>query len=116
MTEGRQSFLLWFGVAAAPLAWTLELVAGYWFEDAACTVGGLNDKLWLGLTFALTAVVAAAGLAAAFASLRAVREGAGDARGRAEFIAIAGLSTALVFLVLTVMTGIGILSLDPCKG
>jgi hypothetical protein len=120
VTDRRASLLLWFGVVAPPLAWTLELVAGYWFEEAACGVGsgrwGVNGELWLAVTFAVCALLAVAGTLAALATFRAVRAGAGDARGRVAFLAVTSLSAALVFVLLTAMTGLGVIALDPCKG
>jgi hypothetical protein len=120
LTERRQSLLLFAALWFAPSAWVLELVAGYWFEEATCSRGsmawGVNDKLWQGVTLAVCASLAAAGLAAAWLTWRALREGAGDARGRTHFLAVWSLSASAVFVVATVMTGIGVLSLDPCKG
>jgi len=118
--DRRASLLLWFGVAAPPLAWTLELVAGYWFEEAACGLGsgrwGIDSELWQVVTLVVCGLLAVAGTLAALATLRAVRGGAGDARGRVEFLAVTSLSAAVVFVLLTVMTGLGVIALDPCKG
>ena len=120
MTDRRVNLLLWAGVAVPPLAWTLELVAGYWFEEAACGTGsgrwGVDGELWQAVTFAVCGPLAVAGTLAAVASFRAVRAGAGDARGRVAFLAVTSLSAALVFVLLTTMTGIGVIALDPCKG
>ena len=50
MIDRRQSTLLWFGLAAPPLAWTIELVFGYGVDDAACSrasmTWGIDDHLW----------------------------------------------------------------------
>jgi hypothetical protein len=120
VTDRRANLLLWFGVAAPPLAWTLQLVAGYWFEEAACGIGsgrwGIDAELWQAVTFAVCVALALAGALAAFATLQAVRAGAGDARGRVAFLAVTSLSAALVFVLLTAMTGFGVIALDPCKG
>jgi hypothetical protein len=120
VTDRRASLLLWFGVIAPPLAWTLELVAGYWFEEAVCGRGsgrwGIDHELTQAATLVVCGALAVAGTLAALAALRAVRAGAGDARGRVEFLAVTSLSAAAVFVLLTVMTGAGVLALDPCKG
>lgn len=120
MTDRRASLLLWLGVAAPPLAWTLELVAGYWFEEAACGRGsgrwGIDGDLWQAVTLVVCGSLAVVGTLAALATVRAVRAGEGDARGRVHFLAVTSLSAAAVFLLLTVMTGIGALALDTCKG
>lgn len=36
MTASRR-LVVWTGVFAAPAAWALQLVLGYWFEEAACS-------------------------------------------------------------------------------
>jgi hypothetical protein len=120
MTDRRSSFLLWFGLAAAPLAWALELVVGYGFEDVACSRGsmdwGVNDLLWQALTFLVALGIGGAGLAASLASVRAVRAGAGDPRGRAWLLAHAAFGASALFVLLTATTGIGVLVLEPCHG
>jgi len=116
VTSRRASLLLWLGVAVPPLAWTFQLVAGYWVEEAACGSPGLDGTVWQAVTFVVAGALGAAGLAAAAVSFRAVRAGAGDARGRVAFLAVTSLSAACVFALGIVMTGIGVLSLDPCTG
>ena len=120
MTERRREFLLWFGLAAPPVAWALELVVGYGVDDAACARGsmrwGIDDHLSQAAVVAVTGSIAVAGLLAAVASFRGVRGGYGDPRGRAEFLAVASLSAALLFVLLTVMTGLGVLFLEECRG
>jgi hypothetical protein len=116
VTSRRASLLLWLGVALPPLAWTLQLVAGYWVEEAACGSPGLDGTVWQAVTFVVAGALGAAGLAAAAVTFRAVRAGAGDARGRVAFLAVTSLSAALVFALGIVMTGVGVLSLDPCTG
>jgi hypothetical protein len=105
---------------APPLAWTLELVLGYGVEDATCAPGsmtwGIESRAWQAAVLVATGVLALAGTLAALSSWRAVRDGTADQRGRVRFLAVTSLSAALLFLVLTLMTGIAVLSLEPCLG
>ncbi len=112
--------MLWFGVAAPPLAWVVQLLAGWMVDEARCSQGsirwGIDDHLWQAVISGLCVVVAIAGLAAAIATWRAVQAGAGDARGRVAFLATTSVSAALLFVLLTVMTGVAVVSLGPCQG
>ena len=112
--------MLWFGVAAPPLAWAVQLLAGWFVDEARCSQGsirwGIDDHLWQAVISGLCVIAAVAGLVAAFATWRAVRAGAGDARGRVAFLATTSVSAGLVFVLLTVMTGVAVLSLEPCQG
>jgi hypothetical protein len=118
VTDRRQSLVLWFGVAAPPLAWASQLVFGWLLDEAACGRGthGIDERLWQAVISALAIAVAAVGTAAALSSVRAVREGAGDARGRTQFLAVTSLSADAVFLLLTVLTLVGVMSVDACRG
>jgi hypothetical protein len=120
VTARRREFLLWFGLAAPPLAWALQLVVGYGVDDASCARGsmrwGIDDHVSQAAVLAVAGAIAVAGLLAAVWSFRAVRAGRGDARGRAEFLAVTSLSAALLFVLLIAMTGLGVLFLEECRG
>jgi hypothetical protein len=111
---------MWFGVGAPPLAWVFQLLAGWMVDEARCGRAsndwGIDDTLWQALISSAAVVVAAAGVVAAFATWRAVRTGAGDARGRDDFLAVTSLSAGLLFLLLTLVTAVGVLSQAPCRG
>ena len=112
--------VLGFGVLAPPFAWATQLFAGWLLDEAACGRGshdwGIDDHVWQAVLSGAAILVAAAGVAAAWSSWRAVAGGAGDARGRSEFLAVTSLSAALVFLLLTVVTLVGVLAVEPCVG
>jgi hypothetical protein len=120
VTDARRSTLLWLGVIGPPLAWTLELVLAYGVEDAVCAPGsmrwGIDGQAWQAAVLIVAGLLALVGTLAALVSWRAVRAGMGDPRGRVHFLAVTSLSAALLFLVLTVMTGVGVLSLESCRG
>jgi hypothetical protein len=120
VTDRRQTTLLWFGLAAPPLAWTIELVFGYGVDDAACArasmTWGIDDHLWQAVLLVVCGLVAVAGLAAGWVSLRAVRSGGGDPRGRADFVAVSAVSAGLLFVLLIAMSGVAALVLEECRG
>ncbi len=111
--------LVWFGLLAAPAAWTVQLVVGSEVEETACAAGGrqfsIDTSAWhLALT-AGPAALALAGTAVAGLAALAVRRGRGDARGRVEFLAIAGVLGSFLFLVLILLGGIAALALHQCN-
>jgi len=117
VSDRRQSLLLWFGVAAPPLAWVVQLLAGWLVDEARCGNAGMqwgiDDHLWQALISAGAILVAVAGTFAAFTTHRVARR---DARGRVAFLGITSLSAGLLFVLLTIVTTIGVLWMEPCVG
>ena len=123
--EGRGSALLWFGVLGAPLAWTVELVAGYsleeWFacSPATSTPGdilGLDVRaVALGISLATVVVAVAAGLV----SLRCLRRIEPDATDRvhqrARWMAIAGIMNSTLYGLAIVTSMFAPLILRVCE-
>lgn len=111
---------MWFGVAAPPLAWALQLLTGWMLDEAACGRGshdwGIDDHVWQAILSLVFIAVATAGAFAALSTFRVTRAGGGDARGRAHFLALTSLSAGLLFVLLTIVTLVGVLSLPPCRG
>jgi hypothetical protein len=113
--------LAWFGVLTPPLAWAIQLVLGYAFEEAGC--GRPGSTLWGTGIEPLTAVViiACAGLAvlgglAALVSWRATADGdAADTRGVNRFMASTGMLGSVIFLVAICLSGIALIPLDACN-
>lgn len=103
---------LWLGLLAAPAAWTAQLVLGYGAEEADCAPGSgawdFSSHTVNAILFAVAGSASIAGLAIALSSMR--REG----NGRVAFMAYAGVLISALFGALVVMTGIGVLSLEPC--
>jgi hypothetical protein len=106
---------LWLGLLAAPAAWTGQLVLGYGSEEADCAAGSggwdFSSHTVNAVLFAVAGAAALAGLAAALLAVRSVEQ---DARGRVAFMAFGGVLVSSLFGALVVMTGIGVLSLEPC--
>ena len=112
----RLNLLLLFGLLAAPLAWTAQLVVGYGIGDARCSVAGmrwgLDSQAGEAALFAATAVLALAGLGL---SWRLERTAGRDERGRVAFMAGGGVLVSTVFFVLILLGGIAALSIEHCR-
>ncbi len=113
---------IWFAVLGPPAAWAVQFGAGYWLAQASCDRIDARWSDWhelatIGITVAAVLVV----LAAAATSLGIYR-GADDAAdddappaGRNHFLAIIGLTVAVLFLFIVVMNGVGVSVLSPCN-
>ena len=105
-----RSFPLWFGVLGPPLAWGAHLVLGDLIFELGCAPGvrgpdllGLPLEAWaLIQSVVLGAVVVAAGLLAHGAWRRLTRTANGTAWGRAHALALAGMASAVIYLLLIV--------------
>jgi hypothetical protein len=115
----RRRLLLWFGVLGAPVAWTFQHLAGYALTEAACHEAGTMWKVavvtWtLALTAGAAAIAVLAGLAA-IATWRATR-GASDESptARMHFMAVMGMTLTPLFLMIILMSGIGVAAIGGC--
>ena len=115
--------LLWFGLLAAPLAWAVQLVAGYATEEAACSTGGGIEPAWVvgagsvlgGISIAAILVARLGGIAAILSLVLVSGDGHDDdPRGRAAFMAGAGVLASLIFLAAIVLSTVAVASLDAC--
>jgi hypothetical protein len=109
--------LQWFGLFAAPLAWTVQLLAGFGVTIAACDGGrDLSLVSWQVAITVVTAAVAVAGQAAAFVAWRATRRpGAPPPEGRIHFFADAALLANTLFIVLILLGGIAAADYATCR-
>lgn len=108
----------WFGVLAPPIAWAVQLVTAYAFEEAGC--GRPDASLWGaglgGLTGIVVVVCGALALVGGAASLKAWRtvEPEGGT-GVSAFLAAWGITASLIFLLAIVLTGVSLFPLDACS-
>jgi hypothetical protein len=116
-----RAVLAWYGVLGAPLAWTVELLAGYGVQEAGCETGSTPTSLSQNANSAIGAItvvmllVALGGLVAAHATARALRAGEiPDPRGRVAFMARFGTIASLLFTLAIVLSGIPIFALESC--
>ena len=112
---------MWTGVAAAPLAWMAEHGFGFGVSQANCSVvgpeWGVSFSTWIWVVTAVTALIAAGGLLASIFAYRAVRSADTDdppPTGRVWLLAVFGMITNPLLLVMILLSGIGALLLDSC--
>jgi hypothetical protein len=118
MSRARLELLQWFGLLAAPLAWAVQLVAGFGVADAACDgAGGVSVTPYettltaVALGIALLAEAAAVVL---FRELATVEEDAPGPAGRLRFFAVAALLGNVLFFVIILLSGVGSVVHLPC--
>ena len=135
-------WLLWFGFLGAPIAWTVQTLANTAVASHGCypqlfpldrpVTGGMR-----GILFAISIVAIAAGVAAlavSFSTWRrtknehqeksgegARRHGQGTAaletgEGRTRFMALSGVLTSLIFLIVIIAHTAAIFAVIPCGG
>ena len=101
---------LWAGVLLAPAAWSVAELVGYFLVARACDRGPAAGAARAGVTQDIVAVVlgiiAVAGLVIAIANLRSVGDvgdrempGVPTVRGRARFMALAGVVMSSLFVL-----------------
>lgn len=122
MSLRRLELLQWFGLLAAPLAWTVQLVVGFGAADANCARAGsrwgISVEAWMiGLTAAAAAVAlcAEASAAALYRELRDVEDDAPGPRGRLHFFSVAALIGNVLFIGLIALTAFGAFSHLGCE-
>lgn len=121
-TPFGQELLQWFGLLAAPLAWTVQLVLGFGITEARCEAGSMR---WgVGVDTWEIALMAAAGLvvllaeAAAVGLYLATRDVAYDAPpplGRRRFFVTASSLGNVLFLAIILMSGLAAVYHTPCR-
>ena len=118
----RLELLQWFSLLAAPLAWTVQLVAGFGVADASCARAGsrwgIDVETWEIALTAAAATVAVCAEVSAFALYRELRDVHDDApgpRGRLHFFSVASLFGNVLFMGLIALTAVGVLSHLECR-
>lgn len=115
--SARDRRLSWFGVGAAPVAWTLHLLISYGYEEAACSnrTGVSAVAPVIVGSGAVLLAVSLAGMAAAFAVWRGAGSGRlPDPRGRLRFMGGFGLVASPVFAFATLLETVLALWLEAC--
>ncbi len=118
MSRARLELLQWFGLLAAPLAWTVQLVTGYGVAAAACDgAGGVSVTHVSATVTGVALVVAVAAETAAlalFRRMRAIDQDAPGPEGRLRFFALAAVLGNVLFFVAILLGGVGTLVHLPC--
>ena len=114
--------LLWFAVLGPPVAWAAQFGAGYWLAQAGCYGKASGWRLEHELaTIGVTVIAAVTVLAAAATSLsiflgtREANDDDAPPPGRNRFLAVVGMTIAVLFFFIVVMNGVGASVLSPCQ-
>jgi hypothetical protein len=113
--------VMWFAVLGAPFAWGVEFAVGYWVTQSDCSVPGQRwginvDALGIVLMAVAFAIATSAGLTALamFRGTADVDKDDAPPPGRVHFLAIVGMTVTVLFLLIIVMTGLGVVILPDC--
>ena len=114
--EARELLRLWLGFLAAPVAWALQLQTTYALVPKACDDHTLAP---LHVSSAVFLAVAVAGLWIAWRNWQLVGQGwpsaeEGGSASRARFMAVLGMLSSSLFVLLIVAQWIPVLFIDPC--
>ncbi|HEU4629781.1 MAG TPA: hypothetical protein VFS08_08535 [Gemmatimonadaceae bacterium] len=116
LSEGRGLAEQWLGLLLAPAVFFAHLQLAYMMVPWACE---RREELWIHVTGAVAVLLAAAGTAVAWrAWSRAGREPPGDAGGpvpRARFLAVTGLLTSALFVLLLLSQWVAGFFIAPCQ-
>lgn len=122
----RQNLLLWIGIVLPATAWMIQLFALYMLEDfISCTPGSRTPGVILGvgvrpiallITLVLGAATALAGLTSAriWRGIRAAG-GDGDPAGRVRWMALAGMMSSVLFLLIMLVKVVPPLMIGVCQ-
>jgi uncharacterized membrane protein len=118
--ESPVSPVLWFAVLGAPGAYAVQLGVGYWLTEAACSPTGdqwgISLSAWAIVVTALAALTAvAAGLTSIWLYRRHGDRHDPPPAGRIAFLAAVGMTVSTLFLVLILMTGVGVVTFRVCN-
>jgi hypothetical protein len=113
----------WFGLIGAAVAWAFQLVVGFGATIAACSpagqVWGVDVDAWeIGLMVGggLIVLLAEAAAIYVFAETRALYHEDPPPWGRRHFFASAAVLGNVLFLVIILLSGIGAIYLQGCRG
>jgi hypothetical protein len=116
-------FLSWFGLFAAALAWAVQLVVGFGSTVAGCSVAGqvwgVNIDAWqIGLMIGAGSIVLLAEAAAIYVFVETSELHHEDPPpwGRRHFFASAAMLGNVLFLVIILLSGLGSIYLQGCRG
>jgi hypothetical protein len=121
-TDAGQEFLQWFGLLAAPLAWTVQLVVGFGVTEARCSAGSMRWGVGVD-TWELSLMVAAGAIAllaegaaiALYLVTRDVDYSGPPPLGRRRFFVTASSLGNVLFLAIILMSGLAAVHHTPCQ-
>jgi hypothetical protein len=116
----RLELFQWYGLLGAAIAWTVQLVLGFGVTVARCGAGGdfgLPVDTWEILLIVVAGTSALLGEAAAiavFLATRALEHDDPPPDGRRHFFASAAVVGNVLFLMIILLSGLGIVAHSPC--
>jgi hypothetical protein len=122
--KSKGSFTLWFAVAAPPLLWLTQLGVGGELPELACSPGfapnnvmGMSVPTFLGIASAVLALPVVAAVVMSFWAMRRLGaiENRDEREDRGYFMALLGLVSSLLFLLLMVVSAVSILFFEVCQ-
>jgi hypothetical protein len=122
--KSRGSFTLWFAVAAPPLLWITQLGVAGELPEVACSPGfepnnmmGLGIRTFLLIVSAVLALPVVASVWMSFRNMRALGsiENRQPREERGYFMALVGFVSSSFFLLLIVVSAIGIPFFGLCQ-
>ena len=114
-TTIRRDFALWTSMLLGPIAWFLNFQIIYGFAAVACKTGKLRMFVSCGITLAI--VLAGVILSVWLVMVSRKREPdelTDQLQNRAHFMAVVGLLTNLLFMLVIIAQVIASMMLDPC--
>jgi hypothetical protein len=115
--------LQWFGLFGAGLTWTVQLVVGFGVTVARCgaanAVLGVDFRAWeialMVVGLALVCLSEAAALTVLWQT-RGVEHSDAAPEGRRHFFAYAASLGNILFFMIILLSGIAVISHEPCRG
>ena len=124
--ETRGSYLLWYGVLAGPIVWSMQLLLDYGLDEAVvCAPGNRTRGLFFNTGIGTVIQIVNAGCGASTGALafavsyrcyRRLRGGDSTNANRARWMAIAGMFDSALFLMLVVMKFVPAFFFHSCEG
>jgi hypothetical protein len=110
----------WYGLLGAGLVWATQHVLAYGLTEARCGSGGhyflpfdTLEVVFMAVAVALVLLAEAAAIAV-FRETRSLEHDDPPPDGRRHFFAAGAMAGNLLFLVIILLTGIGIVANTPC--
>jgi hypothetical protein len=108
---------LWIGLLAAPVAWSVQGLLGWFFGARVCTSMSIGAvRLTVGLIGVAALVVAVGGFTVGLENWRTASADPRPAADRVEFMSLGGLLVSSTFLVAIVWACLNALLLNGCGG
>jgi len=117
MTTSVSPHRLWIGLLAAPLAWTLQGLLGWFVGARVCTSMSIGAvRLSVGIIGVIALAIAVAGFAVGLENWRTANAASRPAADRVEFMSLGGLLVSSTFLVAIGWATLSAVLVSGCGG